>query len=258
MADEAQLEILGKGVAVWNEWRRQGRTFIPDLFEPYLREARLDGADLSRANLRNADLTGADLRGANLSAANLSGANLGWANLSGVYLNGADLRGTNLSGTNLTRASVNAANVGGSILFATLLGDVDLSDVKGLETVHHEGPSTIGIDTIYRSKGRIPEVFLRGGGVPDAFTPYMKSLVGSVTAIEYYSCFISFSNKDAEFAKRLYADLQSSHIRCWFALEDLRIGDKFRREIDEAIRVYDKLLLVLSKDSVKSAWVEKE
>ena len=51
----------------------------------------------------------------------------------------------------------------------------------------HYGPSTIGIDTIYKSKGNIPEVFLRGRGVPEDFIVYMRSLVGR--AIDFYSCF---------------------------------------------------------------------
>jgi hypothetical protein len=84
----------------------------------------------------------------------------------------------------------------------------------------------------------------------------MRSLVGK--PIEFYSCFISYSSKDADFAKRLHADLQAQNVRCWFAPEDLKIGDKFRMRIDEAIRIHDKLLLVLSENSVKSAWVEKE
>ena len=45
--------------------------------------------------------------------------------------------------------------------------DVDLSEVKGLESVGHQGPSTIGVDTLVRSEGEIPEAFLRGCGVPD-------------------------------------------------------------------------------------------
>jgi predicted adenine nucleotide alpha hydrolase (AANH) superfamily ATPase len=47
-------------------------------------------------------------------------------------------------------------------------------------------------------------------------------------------------------------------VRCWFAPEDLKIGDKFRMRIDESIRLYDKLMVVLSKDSIESEWVEKE
>lgn len=78
------------------------------------------------------------------------------------------------------------------------------------------------------------------------------------TALEFYSCFISYSSKDHEFAKRLYADLRTRGVRCWFDHEDLKIGDKFRQRIDEAIRFYDKLLVVLSETSVNSTWVEKE
>ena len=47
-------------------------------------------------------------------------------------------------------------------------------------------------------------------------------------------------------------------VRCWFAPEDLKIGDRIRVSIDESIRVFDKLLLVLSKHSVHSNWVEEE
>ena len=38
----------------------------------------------------------------------------------------------------------------------------------------------------------------------------------------------------------------------------MKPGDFIRRRIDEAIRVYDKLLLILSEDSVTSSWVEFE
>lgn len=76
--------------------------------------------------------------------------------------------------------------------------------------------------------------------------------------IQYHSCFISYSNKDDSFARRLYEGLQNAGVRCWFAPEDMKIGDKFRSRIDEAIHVHEKLLLVFSKDSIKSSWVEKE
>jgi len=69
---------------------------------------------------------------------------------------------------------------------------------------------------------------------------------------------LGYSTKDQEFADLLNAQLQSKGARVWLATEDLKIGDRFRTRIDEAIRMYDKLLLVLSKDSVKSPWVEAE
>ena len=148
------------------------------------------------------------------------------------------------------------ANFSNAYLGWTTFRNVDLSIVKGLDAVKHRGPSTLGIDTIYRSKGNIPEIFLRGAGVPDSFIEYMGSLVGK--PIEYYTCFISYSSKDEDFARRLYADLQSNNVRCWFAPEDMKIGDKMRVRIDESIRLYDKLLLVLSEHSVNSQWVEQE
>jgi len=52
--------------------------------------------------------------------------------------------------------------------------------------------------------------------------------------------------------------LQSENIRCWFAPEDMKIGDKIRTRIDESIRIYDKLLIVLSESSIESDWVENE
>ena len=87
------------------------------------------------------------------------------------------------------------------------------STVRGLETVQHHGPSTIGIDTLYRSHGNIPEVFLRGAGVPEDFITYMKSLVGR--PFEFYSCFISYNHTDQSFARRLHDQLQGRGIRCW-------------------------------------------
>jgi hypothetical protein len=133
---------------------------------------------------------------------------------------------------------------------------VDLSVVKGLETVVHMGPSYISIDTIYLSGGNIPEAFLKGAGVDETFITYIRSLVGK--AIEYYSCFISYSSKDEAFARRLHADLQSHNVRCWFAPEDLKWGARTRPSIEESIRIYDRLLLVLSEHSVSSKWVEFE
>ena len=94
--------------------------------------------------------------------------------------------------------------------------------------------------------------------MPEPFVVQTKALVAAMEPIQFYSCFLSYSSKDQEFAERLYADLQQKHVRCWFAPEDMKIGERIRPRIDEAIRVHDKLLLVLTESSMKSAWVEKE
>jgi hypothetical protein len=76
--------------------------------------------------------------------------------------------------------------------------------------------------------------------------------------IEFYSLFISYSTQDQTFAERLHADLQAKHVRCWFAPHDIQGGKKIHEQIDEAIRVHDKLLLILSPASINSEWVKTE
>jgi hypothetical protein len=85
---------------------------------------------------------------------------------------------------------------------------------------------------------------------------YLPSLLNQ--AIQRYSCFISYSTKDDDFAKRIHADLQNNGVRCWFASHDLPIGAKTWDAIDEAIKLRDKLLLILSQNSIGSDWVEDE
>jgi Pentapeptide repeats (8 copies)/TIR domain len=205
------------------------------LYEASLSKVHLYEAKLHRANLRGADLREADLRRSDLRKANLSKANLYRANLRGAELRGVDLCGANLRGADLRGTDLRGADLGGVSMEKTSLGDIDLSAVQGLGTVKHFGPSTVGIDTIYLSKGKIPEVFLRGAGVPDAFIAYLKSLV--TNPIEYYSCFISYSSEDEEFAQRLYKDLQGKGVRCWFVPHDVQGGRKLHEQIDQAIRV---------------------
>jgi uncharacterized protein YjbI with pentapeptide repeats len=242
------------------ELKRANLSFT-DLRRADLRGADLRGATLVRANLYragligagliSAGLIGAELQGADLHGADLRGAYLSHANLSGAALYGADLSRANLSGAYLSHANLSDARVS-----LTVFADVDLSDVRGLDSVKHGGPSSIGLDTIYRSNGKIPETFLRGAGVPENFIAYMRSLTSS--AFEFYSCFISYSTADQPFADRLYADLQARSVRCWFAPHDMKAGRKVHEQIDEAIRVYDKLLLILSDTSMNSPWVKTE
>lgn len=276
MANQEHLGIFMQGVETWKQWRQDSPEIQPDLSKAELDKADLHGidlhgADLHRANLSLAYLNGADLNetnlsfahldeahlnGAHLMKANLGFARLNGADLDGARLDGADLGGANLSFARLSFVSLNGANFEDATVGWTVFGDLDLRKVKGLETLHHEGPSTIGTDTISRSQGDLPETFLRGAGLSDAFITYARALAQH--PIEYYTCFLSYSSHDQAFAERLYADLQSKGVRCWFAPEHMKIGEKIRHRIEESIRIYDKLLIVLSAHSMKSEWVEHE
>ena len=246
MANTELVKILKQGVAGWNDWKRKNSRLFPDLVGADLGGAKLIGADFSGVNLTGADLTSANLGGATLIDANLSASDLRWANLSGTNLGGADLSGAYLFNANFTN----------SLVGFTVFGNNDLSTVKGIETSRHLGPSTIGVDTIFKSKGNIPEAFLRGAGLPDDFIAQMRSIVNAPLA--YQSCFISYSSKDDDFTQRLYTDLQLRGVRCWLAPKDLRIGERFRLRIDESIRIHDKLLVILSANSIQNPWVGEE
>jgi hypothetical protein len=72
------------------------------------------------------------------------------------------------------------------------------------------------------------------------------------------TCFISYSSRDDDFAKKLDGDLRQRGVKCWFAPRDLPIGAKTRHGIDEAIRTHDRMIIILSEHSIRSSWVEKE
>ena len=260
MANPKHVAKLRKGFKAWNAWRRQNERIRPDLRKAILGGANLTRVNLSRADLREAILRGANLAGANLSRADLRGAGLRGVNLAGTNLSKADFRGAHLSRVDLGEARLAGADLSGANLTSALLSEtmfvnVDLTNVKGLDFCEHASPSTIDHRTLVRS-GQLPLSFLRGCGLPDTFIDYLPSLLNQ--PIQHYSCFISYSSKDDAFAQRLHADLQDKGVRCWFAPEDMKIGDKIRTRIDEVIRIHDKLLLILSQNSVASDWVEKE
>jgi hypothetical protein len=248
MANAKHLLELLKGVDSWNSWRAKRRKTTPDL-----RFARLVGRNLSGADLSRSDLYGADLSRANLDSANCHRANLAEANLADT-----NLRFANLSRAIMTGVNAHGANFSLATVCWTILTDIDLSQATGLDSVTHNGPSSIGVDTLYRSRGKIPEKFLMGCGFPDSLIVYIPTLVNAEDVIQFYGCFISYSHKDEEFVSLLHSRLRDAGIRVWFAREDMNAGGKIEEQVDQAIRVYDKLLVVLSEHSLKSEYVKTE
>lgn len=293
MANPEHVEVVRRGKGAIADWRAKHPDATLDLSDADLSFANLRGADLSRADLSRADLEDANISGGDLSKAEVSGAKLQacelvstnlrstvlcMADLSGAELlaadlggacldhavlihanlSGASLRWTNLRWANFSYASLRETTFYGAVLEETIFGCNDMSDVRGLDRVVHASSSALGVDTLFRSGGKIPDVFLRGCGVPEVLIQHLPNLIRTMQPIQFYSCFISYSSKNEEFARRLHGRLEQEGLRVWFAPEDMRGGRKVVEQIDQAIRSYDRLLLVLSPSSMSSEWVRRE
>jgi uncharacterized protein YjbI with pentapeptide repeats len=305
MANQKQLEILKSGVDAWNKWRREwpdakidlthadlknAYLFLADLKEASLyfadcRGAHLSGANLREVNFKLANLSDANLSGAHLVEANLSDANLNRAylvnanlnksNLSDTNLNEIDLRKANLIKANFSKAILKGANFKGALVENTVFGNTDLSQTKGLETIHHYSSSSIDMSTLQLSKGKIPEVFLRGCGLSDADIEYAKLANPNLTneeivkiqyriyelratqSIQISPLFISYSHADSTFVDALEKGLNAKGVRFWRDIHEMTAG-RIEAQIDRAIRQNPTVLLILSKNSMSSDWVQHE
>lgn len=270
MANEEQLAILRQGVEVWNKWRKENRAVDIDL-----NGANLSKASLAEANLRQASLIRANLRRADLSDANLRGSYLSQSDLSRANLKRADLSGADLTLANFTKANLMGSHFSHAVVGSTVFVNSPLSGSVGLEDIAHWGPSSISTDTLALSKGKIPEVFLRGCGLPDweiesvkLHNPelsneeinkilYRMYDLRARQALQISPLFISYSHADGTFVDKLEDHLNHKGIRFWRDIHEAKAG-RLETQIDRAIRQTSTVLLILSKNSIKSDWVEHE
>jgi uncharacterized protein YjbI with pentapeptide repeats len=305
MSNQEQLELLTQGVEVWNKWRGENLLVEIDLSgadlsgiyltgaylmganlmraslirtkltSAYLTEAYLDGADLTEADLSRAHLNKADLSRANLRGANLNGAHLNKVDLSLANLRGACFSETNLSESVFRLANLSKTKLDNALFGGTVLAEIDLSEAHGLESTQHRYSSHISIDTIRRSKGEIPEAFLRGCGLSDLDIEYSKLYKLGLSnqeitdinykifdlranqAIQVSPLFISYSHADNKFVEKLEPRLTKKGIRFWRDVHDMTVG-RMEKQVDRAMRQNPTVLLILSENSIRSDWVEHE
>ncbi|ANM29229.1 hypothetical protein ABI59_05940 [Acidobacteria bacterium Mor1] len=232
-----------------------------------LNGSQFDLVNMSGANLEGADLGGALVKVVDLREANLSGAKLharitlpGGRLTHGTSFIGCLMEGASLDRSSLTGATFENCRFGGADFSEANLNNnrfinCEMGQAKHLHTVRSYGHSAVDHRTLERSPN-LPKAFLRLVGLPDAFIDNIPAIFGS--PFEFYSAFISYALPDEEFARRLSADLRDNGVRCWFAPEDLKAGDRIMNTINDAIRVQDKLIVILSKHSIERDWVEHE
>jgi uncharacterized protein YjbI with pentapeptide repeats len=305
MANEEQLSILKQGVDVWNQWRHHNQGSKVDLSGADLSDRDLTGIDFRDARLTRVDFRDTNLEKARLSLANLSRATLIGASLKQAILKEsrlahaivmkADLRDADLTSAYLHKSVLAMADLTGAYLYKTHLSDAYLRDTKftnasladtilgacdlrpavDLEKTNHHGPSTIGIDTITKSKGKIPPLFLRGCGLSDADIEYARLSAPDLSneeinniqykiydlrakqAVQVSPLFISYSHGDSKFVDKLEIQLNENGVRFWRDIHDMKAG-RIEKQIDSAISQGRTVLLILSEHSLGSDWVEHE
>jgi len=219
-----------------------------DFRRAILRGTQFVNCELREANFADTDLSGANFRGAHLQDVDFSNANLTKANFHQANVSGAKFVGSNPFMTNFRDATM------GQTVFANL----DVETCVGLESVRHNSPSSIGVECLYRSGNNLPLKFLEGAGFPKVLLSYLPELVQAGSPVQFHSCFISYSHLDEAFARTLWASLRDERIRVWYAPEEMQGGKKLFDQIERAIHLHDKLLIVLSRSSLESNWVQTE
>ena len=310
MANPEQLAILKKGVEVWNKWRRKNITFSVDLTQSDLGGGVLNGANLARANLNGASLRGAvlmranlnnatlfraDVREVTLNSASIIGAGFNAADVRKAKLIGADLRKANLTAAKLQAVNLTNANLGRAHLIGadltnaildnvdfdlaelggTVFGNVNLTNVSGLESARHRYFSIISPTTMQLSGGNIPLTFMRGCGLSDweiegvrLYNPHLSNDevneilyrmydLRASQALQISPLFISYSHVDSKFVDKIGDHLTEKGIRYWRDTHEMKAG-RMEKQIDRAIRQNPTVLLILSKHSLSSDWVELE
>ena len=257
MVNQKHLRILKQGAKVWNDWRNQYPEIRPNLMhvhldsigyvnqngkeiktnKEYLRGVNLSNADLRDTNLWKVDLSYADLRGANLQGSYMRDTNFYRANLSGAKFVRCILRSTIFTSTCLDETDFSNSEISLAEFYFT-----DISRAKGFDTCHTLDP-VINITTIFLSKGRLSEAFLRGASVPPALIAYSKSLADpkretvksiSILKQESIKLFYCYAREDEvlreKLAKHLHAMEREGLIVEWCDRQ-ISAGQDYKQEI---------------------------
>jgi uncharacterized protein YjbI with pentapeptide repeats len=290
--DPKHLEVVRRGADAIRTWRQVNSVAL-SLCGADLREVDLQGADFTGAALAECEYFNVDLTGANLSNANLGGTDLTHAVLVGAILDGAnlvnsrvcdadlscaslvgaDLRYAELRHSIITRADLTRANLSGALMLSLVVegadlrgatfGDTviysDLTLARNLPEARHHGRSLLDFSLVLRPMRKAwPVSFLRGCGLSDYEIDHGLAIAQGQGPIQFYSCFISYSSKDDRFAVKLHDALQARGIRCWFDKHEVLPGDNITAKVNEGIRLWDKVLLCCSEQSLTSWWVKDE
>lgn len=190
MANDEHLEILSKGVKIWNKWRLENPNITPDL-----RENDFWGGNLSRFNLRDADLCESNLCGCDLWEADLRNARLYRTDLSNAKFKSTDLRSADIREANLCMATLykcdfTEANLSGACLTYSRMVDVNLrlANITGAYTKYWLINSETNLDGViceyvYLGEKTTERRPINGNFAPGEFARLYKKIIENTDLI---------------------------------------------------------------------------
>jgi len=248
--------------------------------------ACLDGASLSETNLIETDFRNASLRNAKITPASAVSADFYKADLEGANLHATLFRDSclveaNLSRCDLTQTGFDNALFGLTKLYDTTLSFTYLSEIQYGQAPEHKhpienyvnkatvkmsaSPLRLSLHNLVEDKNaqdwimkqrKVLVKFFEVCGV-SRFELEVAGLLETDTQ-DTSSVFISYAGKDEEFVTRLEKSLSNAGVKTWFAPRMMKGGMPIFEQISKAIHTHDRLLLVLSENSVNSNWVKTE
>lgn len=70
--------------------------------------------------------------------------------------------------------------------------------------------------------------------------------------------FLCHTSKDKDFVRKLALDLENYSVKAWFDEWRIDVGDSLNKKIQKGIKESSYFAIVISPDSIKSGWVQRE
>jgi uncharacterized protein YjbI with pentapeptide repeats len=202
------------------------------------------GTSFDASNLADTTFIACTILGGSFKETSLQGASFYDCRLHGVHFKQTDMKAARFN-----NIEFHDSDFSGSGLDETIFVSSDgLGEAKGLEHVRHFGPAVLDLYTIRRSIDDLPDVFLLGMGMQANEIATFRALY--TQGIQFYSCFLSHADPDYELADRLRTDLIANDVSCWHYRHDMQGGKFWRTQVQTAIKLHDKLVLICSENSV--------
>ncbi len=144
-----------------------------------------------------------------------------------------------------------------------------------LQSVIHSGPSYLDLQSLELNNGRLPKKFLSDCGLkkweilfgklynpelaPNQVTDIIYEIdrMRNESPLQIHNLFISYSRSDSEFVDHLESFLRAKDISFWRDIHDATAGP-LESIVVRALNHNPTVLLIFSKNSVDSDWVEFE